>query len=412
MKALLVVAFTCCLLVVGYSIPAHSADYTVTFTDGPVGRTFRLHVPSGCSSYHLIVALHGGGNTENGTGSDIKTYGALESDNDCMIVAYPRSLRIRENGTANPGGDLDYQWNFATELAATLAADQNTPAPDDVAFVKKIRKAITGEIAFTDLYSQTGTYYSPVRSALVGFSGGAALALRMACTNQAAAYDFVWAVSGSMGTSISSCTGALGSGHQRVWIVAGTTDPGVWYLGATYSWSSSALPDGSDPYVYNYLGIGGYTVYGIPTLFDFLKSAMGLGSMTTNWYLYDDSATGVSNTSLLYHWLGAQNENHTYLNLVTMHGHCTGGGYQQGSCSPALGGGHRWPGGVCSPDHCDVTSTGGCGTGGTTVYEYGHYLSNPGACFGGDSGVGHSSLAWGLNGLSANLRYYLVNGAP
>jgi hypothetical protein len=347
---------------------------------------------------------------EDGTGADMKIYGSLESDSECVIVAYPRAEEITTNATS-PSRNLDFQWNFATELNATLTADPESPAPDDVAFVKKIRKAITGEITYTDLYSQTGTYYSPVRSALVGFSGGAFLALRMACTNQAAAYDFVWAVSGSMGTSISSCTGALGSGHQRVWIVAGTTDAAVWYLGATYSWSGSMLPNGSGPNVIDYLGISNFTVYSIPALFDFLKSAMGVGSMTTNWYLYDDSVTGVSNSSLLYHWLGAQNENHTYLNMVTLHGHCTGGGYQQGSCDPALGGGHRWPGGVCSAEYCDITSTGSCGTGGTRVYEYGEYFSTPSACFGGESGTGHSSLAWGPNGLSVNLRVWLINGA-
>lgn len=289
----------------------------VTFTSGTFsGRHYRLHVPMGssCSSYSLIVLLHGGGMVEDGSGNDIRNLSGLESsysDSNCVIVAYPFSTG----------------WNFMPELGLP-----STGANDDMGFVN----AVVDDIA------QRYSSLNSGRVTLAGFSAGAAQALKMLCEGESLRFHNIFSLAGPMSQGErAKCSFVHSQDYvpQYVRLIYGTSDDAVLYLGGPSSIANTMLlsvPDELYPLVVNLIGSG----------------------VEDSGHFFVGSTESLSGTTLLQKvtgsmfYLGDSNTLTPHVALDTIHGSCTGGGIDRGNCNnPEGGGGHRWLSSPCDSDH-------------------------------------------------------------
>jgi len=176
-----------------------------TFTREFEGRSFRLRAPSAAMTHPLVVMLHGGGQDETSGPNDIRTISAVESSvSPDTVIVYPHAT-----GT---------QWNLVPEACDLLGL-----CDDDVAYVNAV------------LYTVAQMYaLDPTRAVLAGHSGGAFIALRMACEPDANPGQIALV---AMAATLSDGEAALCASHQESPLVMlnGTEDGLIQYGGATFA---------------------------------------------------------------------------------------------------------------------------------------------------------------------------------
>jgi hypothetical protein len=168
---------------------------------------------------------------------------------------------------------------------------------------------------------------------LSGFSGGAFLALKMACQGESR-FAYVFVVEGSL-TDSTTCTG-MSPSLQSIVLIKGAKSIGavVPALGVPRSDCTGSACDERWAY--------GSRLPSYGALPDYLRTLFG---RSASWSLYIHATVapvlaGETRTTAVEYWTDQSD-----VILYGLSGPCTGGGYQQGSCPDAeLGMDHRWPG--------------------------------------------------------------------
>jgi hypothetical protein len=286
---------------------------------------------------------------ENLGNNDIRVVANFNAtpSSDCVIVSYPRSPKV---AAANPLGN-HRQWNFSPAQGYG-ATDDDGYAIDDVYFVSVIANYIA-------LYANGGSGYNISRAALVGFSGGGFLALRVLCEGDANYFYLIYSVDGGMMSDVKSsyCSSSIGLTTPYVKMMKSTAVSGYTPAGyGGYICTGSNCPTNGA----SCSSTSGWTTcadrladvdstYSTSSVFGFLRSIRH-SSDDNHYYAYSGTVDGyTSYVQYATYDSGTYNEN-DHVVLYVVPGSCSGTcGLDVGATTSnwSTGSGHRWPNSPC-----------------------------------------------------------------